>query len=134
MKKNNNNELLKDDEVLRVQAFEDGNKKVSRWEFRPVTALSVSWMQRNSVFDDKHDLIWKASAFAFLHSAPFSEIRECVNNKLDFTDAVDVWIESNIIHHSEIEEIGNAMNNAFEMYMAATSVPANSKTGSGSGN
>ena len=133
MKKNKNEEVMKDDEVLRIQSFTDGNKVVSRWEFRPVTALTISWMQRNSIFTDKHDLIWKSSAFAFLHSAPFSEIRKCVNDESDFIDAVDCWIEKNLKHHSEIEEIGKSMNEAFAMYMASTSVLSSNDSGSGSG-
>ena len=134
MKKNKNNDIMKDDEVLRIQAFEDGNKKVSKWEFRPITALSISWMQRNSVFSDKHDLIWKAAAFAFLHSAPFSEIRKCVNTNSNFLDMVDVWIEKNIVHHSEIEEIADLMNDGFAMYTASVSSSNNKETGSGLGN
>jgi len=132
MKKNKDNDLLTDDEIIRVQAFEDGNKKVSKWELRPITALSVSWMQRNNVFNDDKDMIWKAGAFAFLHSAPFEDIRGCVKDKADFIDAVDCWIEENVVHHSEIEGIIFEMNHAFSIY--TTSHSTQSKTQKGSSN
>jgi hypothetical protein len=130
MKKNKDNDLLTDDEIIRVQAFEDGNKKVSKWELRPITALSVSWMQRNNVFNDDKDMIWKAGAFAFLHSAPFEEIRGCVKTKDDFIDAVDCWIEENVVHHSEIEGIIFEMNHAFSIYTTSHSTQSKAQKGS----
>jgi hypothetical protein len=132
MKKNKDNELLTDDEIIRVQAFEDGDKEIGKWKLRPITALSISWMQRHNVFNDDKDMIWKASAFAFLHSVPFDEIRGCVKDKEAFIDAVDCWIESNIVHHSEIEGITTEMNHAFSIYTTSHSTQSKSKKGSSS--
>ena len=133
-KKNQNIELVKDDEILREEAMCDGPAKIlDGLELRPITALSVSWMQRNEIFGDSKDMIWKSAAFAFLHSAPFSAIRQVVNDKSAFIDAVDVWIERNLSHHLQTTELATAMNEAFTRYMSAASEVLGSK-GSAPGN
>jgi hypothetical protein len=133
MKKTKNAELIKDDEILREEGMADGPMKISGIELRPITALSVSWMQRNEVFSDAKDLIWKTCAFAFLHSAPKPEIRAVVNDKAAFAEAVDEWIDENISHHLQTGEIATGMNAAFQRYSASASELLNSK-GSASGN
>lgn len=127
MRKKQNDELVKDDEILREEAMADGNKLVAGREYRPVTALTVSWMQRNDVFNDKKDMIWRASAFAFLHSEPLPAIRAVVNDREDFSNAVDSWIEKNITHHLSVVEMSKAMNSAFDLYMSAASEIATPK-------
>ena len=128
-------EYEKDDEILREEGITDGTKTILGIDFRPVTALSVSWMQRNEIFSDKKDLIWKSAAFAFLHSAPFPVIRSVVNDKDLFVDAVDMWIEKNIAHHVELDAVGVVMNDGFKAYAASASHPvANNQKGSASGN
>ena len=131
MKKNKDTDLQKDDEILRIQAMEDGPKIVNGRTLRPITALTISWMQRNEVFSGNMDLIWKSAAFAYLHSEPYSAIRSVVNDKESFVNAVDSWIEKNMIHHLEISAMTDAMNAAFELYNASAT---ESKTGTGSGN
>jgi hypothetical protein len=132
-KKPQNIELVKDDEILREEGMADGPMNVAGIELRPITALSVSWMQRNEVFSDAKDLIWKTCAFAILHSAPKSEIRAVVNDKESFAEAVDEWIDNNISHHLETGGIAKEMNAAFERYSACASVIIGSK-GSAPGN
>ena len=127
MRKKQNDELVKDDEILREEAMTDGNKLVAGREYRPVTALTVSWMQRNDVFNDKKDMIWRASAFAFLHSEPLPAIRAVVNDREDFSNAVDSWIDKNITHHLSVVEMSKAMNRAFDLYMSAASKLATPK-------
>ena len=131
MKKNKDNELEKDDEILRTQAMEDGPKIVNGRILRPITALTISWMQRNEVFSGNMDLVWKSAAFAYLHSEPYSSIRSVVNDRGAFINAVDSWIENNMIHHLEISAMTDAMNADFELYNASAT---ESKAGSGSGN
>lgn len=133
MKKTKNIELIKDDEILREEGMCDGPLIFGGIELRPITALTISWMQRNEVFSEKRDTIWKSAAFAFLHSAPLMEIRSVVNEPWMFSDAVDSWIEKNISHHSETTKIAEVMNKAFSRYMAAASEILDSK-GSASGN
>ncbi len=121
-------ELVKDDEILREEAMCDGPAKIlGNLELRPITALSVSWMQRNEIFSDSKDMIWKSAAFAFLHSAPKAEVRRVVNDRDAFTDAVDVWIEKNLDHHLQSTELATAMNDAFTRYMSAASEVLGSK-------
>ena len=131
MKKNKDNELQKDDEILRIQAMEDGPKIVNGRTMRPITALTISWMQRNEVFSGNMDLIWKSAAFAYLHSEPYSAIRSVVNDRETFVNAVDSWIEKNMAHHLEVGSMSDAMNSAFELYNASAT---ESKAGSGSPN
>jgi hypothetical protein len=131
MKKTQNTDLVKDDEILRIQAMEDGPKIVNGRTLRPITALTISWMQRNEIFSGEMDLIWKAAAFTFLHSEPMSTIRSVVSDKESFVNAVDSWIEKNMIHHLEISAMTDAMNAAFELYNASAT---ESKAGTGSGN
>ena len=121
-KKTTNPDLETDDEVLREEAATDGEATVGKWDMRPVTALTISWMQRNKVFDDDlHDMIWRAAAYAFLHSAPMKAIRAVVNDREAFVDAVDVWIEDNIEHHSETAMLAKTMNKSFARYMSSVS-------------
>jgi len=119
MKKTKQNQLIKDDEILRIEGATENKREFHKWEFRPITALTVSWMQRNDIFGDKFDLIWKSAAYAFLHSAPFTKIRSVVNDRELFSDAVDLWISENLIHHNEIAMISEDMNEAFKRYSSA---------------
>ena len=133
MKKNTNIELLKDDELTREKGFTDGPKKVSEFELRPVTALSLSWLQRNKVFETTFgDNLQRTAAYAFLHHADKSQIRGVVNDSREFLEAVDDWIDENIQHHTQLEPIASAMNEALEFYMAATTTAAIPSTGGGS--
>ena len=121
-----NTDLLTDDEALRIQGMTDGPKKVSRFNLRPVTALSLSWMQRNKLFDeDFGDLLMKTSAFAFLHSEDKAKIRSVVNDRIPFLGAVDEWMDENILHHCELEPISQEMSDALDRYMASITVAAN---------
>lgn len=132
-KKNQHNELVKDDEILREEGMADGAMTIlDNIELRPITALSVSWMQRNEIFNETKGMIWKSAAFAFLHSAPFTAIRQVVNDRSAFIDAVDIWIERNLTHHTQATNVANIMNQAFARYMAAAS--ETSATGSAAGN
>ena len=135
MKKDTKIELLKDDELTREKGFTEGPKQVSKFELRPVTALSLSWLQRNKVFDgDFGDNMQRTAAYAFLHHAEKSLIRSVVNDPREFLEAVDDWIEEHIVHHSELEPVATAMSEALESYMAATTTAAiPSKGGSGGG-
>jgi hypothetical protein len=135
MKKTKQNELEKDDEILRIEGATENKRELHKWELRPITALTVSWMQRNDIFGDKFDLIWKSGAYAFLHSAPFVKIQPVVNDRALFSDAVDLWISENLIHHEEIAMISEDMNAAFKRYSSALFTSrAGTSEGSGSGN
>lgn len=134
MAKNKNIELLKDDELTREKGFTDGPKQASKFELRPVTALSLSWLQRNKVFDgDYGDNMQRTAAYAFLHHADKTAIRSVVNDPREFLEAVDDWIDEHITHHSELEPIAVAMSEALESYMAATTTAAIPSRGGASG-
>jgi hypothetical protein len=121
-----NTELMTDDEALRLHGMTDGPKQVSRFKLRPVTALSLSWMQRNRLFeDDFGDMLMKTAAFAFLHSEDKAKIRSVVNDRIPFLGAVDEWMDDNIKHHSELEPISQEMNDSLDRYMAAITTAAN---------
>ena len=122
--------LEKDDEILRVQAMEDGPKIVNGRILRPITVLTISWMQRNEVFSGEMDPVWKAAAFTFLHSEPMSTIRGAVNDRAIFINAVDSWIEKNMTHHHETASMSDEMSKAFDLYNSAS--PA-SQPGEGAG-
>ena len=133
MKKNKDNELQKDDEILRIQAMEDGPKIVNGRTLRPITVLTISWMQRNEVFSGEMDPVWKAAAFTFLHSEPMSAIRSVVSDRSTFINAVDSWIEKNMTHHHETADMSDEMGKAFDLYNSAS--PASQPgEGSASGN
>jgi len=128
-KKTDPNEFETDDEALREEAIGDGETKIEKWTLRPVTALTISWMQRNRLFDDEKDLIWRASAFGFLQSEDLPTVRAVVNNRDEFAAAVDDWIEANIEHHNEVMELGKAMTQAFSRYMSSVSKVKGSSPG-----
>ena len=115
------NDLLTDDEELRIAGITDGPRLIAGRELRPITALTISWMQRNKFFDPDKDNIWKAAAFMFLHSEPFTKIRAVVNDRSAFLDAVDIWIEKNIPDQQTVRAMATDMEQAFNLYMAATS-------------
>ena len=119
MKKNR--DMEKDDDILREEGMTEGPMKFGDLELRPITAKSLSWMQRNQVFADDKDLIWKSAAFAFLHSAPRSEIQKSVNDRGEFLNAVDDWMDENVVHHSELNPVALIMTKAFERYAASSS-------------
>ena len=122
-------DLLTDDEALRERAMTSGPQKLSRWEMRPTAALEISWMQRNKFFDPDKDNIWKAAAFMFLHSEPFTKIRAVVNDRSAFLDAVDIWIEKNIPDKQTVHAMATDMDQAFSLYMAATSHSEGTESG-----
>ena len=117
-------ELLTDDEALREQGMTQGDKKISGITIRPVTALSLSWLQRNNIFDDTvdaGDAMQKTAAFVFLHSEPREVIRAVVNSRIDFLNAVDDWIEEKFQHHTQLMPYSNLMSEAINSYSAASS-------------
>lgn len=120
MKKNTNIELLKDDETLREQGMTSGPAASGRWELRPTAATEVSWMQRNKVLQPDMDILWRASAFAYLHATPRPEIRKVVNNHESFIEAVDRWMDKNDPSASEIKELATAMNTRIEEWFASS--------------
>lgn len=121
-----------DDEAIREIGFTDGPQKALGLTFRPVTALSLSWMQRNKVFaDDFGDMLQKTAAYAYLHSADKIDIRGVVNDRLKFLEAVDEWMDSHVKHHTELEPVAKMMNDALEGYMAAITKPANPSSPNG---
>jgi hypothetical protein len=124
MKQKNKNtdtdELTTDDEILRIKGMEDGPKQVAGRELRPISALTLSWLQRNKFFGEGRDLIWKCAAFMFLHSEPIPKVRSVVNDNDAFMIAVDQWIEKNILHRDDVQTLSKAMDEAFELYMSAS--------------
>lgn len=118
-------ELMTDDEALREQGMTSGPQIVGKLLMRPMTPVSLSWLQRNHVFDDEYgDSIQKTAAFTFLHSEPKQVIRAVVNNRAAFSDAVDDWIEANFKHHSELDEYVRHMTVAMQVYLSViTTVP-----------
>ena len=119
-------ELLTDDEALRIAGMTDGPKRKVGFTLSPLTALSLSWLQRNRIFDDgEGDMIQKTAAYAFVHTSKREEIRAVVNDRESFLDAVDNWIEKNIRHHSELEPVSQEMTDALDRYMAAITISAN---------
>lgn len=128
-------DLKTDDEALRDQGMTDGTKAMPslKLKLRPLTALSLSWMQRNGLFDDG-DMVQKTAAFSYLHSADKTDIRAVVNDKAKFLDAVDEWIDENIQHHRQLEPIAEEMNKALMQYMAAVSSGGSPYKGDGSKN
>jgi len=128
--KHTDEDLTTDDELMREQGMASGPVKKGRFTLRPMTALSLSWLQRNRVFDDGYgDMLQKTAAYAFLHTEPKEEIRAVVNDRTAFLDAVDEWIEKHIAHHTELEPISVEMNAAMDSYMAATTTAANPSPG-----
>lgn len=119
-KNTDTDELTTDDEVLRIQGMEDGPKQVAGRELRPISALTLSWMQRNKFFEQGRDLIWKCAAFMFLHSEAIPKIRSVVNDKDAFMVAVDTYIEKNILHRDDVQTFSKAMDDAFNLYMSAS--------------
>ena len=123
-----NTEYQTDDDAIREIGFTDGPKQLLGITLRPVTALSMSWLQRNNVFSEG-DMLQKTAAFVFLHSAEKQAIRNVVNNRSQFLDAVDDWIDANAQHHAELEPYAAAMNESLDHYLTATTRPANPSGG-----
>jgi hypothetical protein len=116
-------EILTDDETLRMQGMTEGPKKVGKFKMRPMTPLTLSWCQRNNVFDDEFgDPMQKTAAFVFLHTEPKEVIRSVVHNKTSFANAVDDWIEKHVQnHHTDLEPYSQEMNASMQQYLAAIS-------------
>lgn len=126
-------ELLTDDEALREQGMTLGDKKISGIKIRPMTALSLSWLQRNNVFGDDGDSMQKTAAFVYLHSEPREVIRSVVNDRAAFLDAIDDWIEAKFPHHSQLSPYSELMGEAMNIYLAASSTAVQDPKGTTAG-
>jgi hypothetical protein len=121
MIKEMNDDMTLDDEVLRENAMTEGPKRVSKFILRPITPTSFSWIQRMGLFEDGNcDAVQVAAAYAFLHTEDKKEIRHLVCNRDRFFEAVDEWIDEKVTHHTELEPVSDAMNDAVQTYIAAT--------------
>ena len=121
-----NTDLMTDDEAMREAGMTAGPKRKSKFVLRPMTALSLSWLQRNRVFDDDNgDKLQKTAAYVYLHTEPKQDIRSVVNNHQDFLEAVDVWMEEHITYHKELEPLSVEMNESMNIYLAANTVATN---------
>lgn len=119
-------DLMTDDEAMREAGMTAGPKRKSKFLLRPMTALSLSWLQRNHVFDDDGgDMMQKTAAYAYLHSEPKEDIRAVVNSRQSFMDAVDQWLEKHITYHNELEPVSAEMSEAMDLYLAANTTAAN---------
>lgn len=117
---------LTDDEALREQGMTDGKKKKGKFTLRPMTGLSLSWLQRNKVFeDDFGDPTSKTAAFIFLHSESKEIIRGVVNDRSEFLNCVDDWIELHMPYHTGLNSYVEVMNESMNTYLAAASMAAN---------
>jgi hypothetical protein len=117
---------MTDDEAMREAGMTSGPKRKSKFVLRPMTALSLSWLQRNRVFeDDGGDMMQKTAAYAFLHTEPKEDIRAVVNNRQSFMDAVDQWLEKHITYHNELEPLSAEMSEAMDLYLVANTTAAN---------
>lgn len=132
MSKAKNNELERDDEVLRNRGMVSGTLKAGRWSLRPTTATEVSWMQRNHVLEDSGmDILWKTCAFTYLHHADKPEIRACVNDREEFIEAVDRWMDSNNPKSDDIKTLAAAMNSRVAEWFSSSSELTESGPASG---
>jgi hypothetical protein len=123
-------DLTTDDELTREAGMTAGSVKKGRFTLRPMTPVSLSWLQRNRVFDDDYgDMLQKTAAYAFLHTEPKDEIRAVVHDRVAFLNAVDDWMEENLQHHTELSPVSDEMERAVEHYMAATTTAANPSPG-----
>ena len=117
---------MTDDEAMREAGMTAGPKRKSNFVLRPMTALSLSWLQRNHVFeDDGGDMMQKTAAYAFLHTEPKEDIRAVVNNRQSCLDAVDQWLEKHITYHNELEPLSAEMSEAMDLYLVANTTAAN---------
>lgn len=124
-------ELLTDDEALRVEGMTDGIKKVGKFKLRPMTPVSLSWCQRNQVFDDEvGDPLQKTAAYVFLHTEPKENIRSVVHDRQKFADAVDDWMDRHIQNHiDDLQPYSDEMTKSIQKYLAAISHAKNPATG-----
>ena len=123
--------LERDDEILREQGMTSGESLAGRWTLRPTAATEVSWMQRNKVMEPIMDILWRAAAFASIHSELKPKVRAVVNDRSDFVEAVDKWMESNNPNASEIKTLAAAMNDRIEEWFSSSSELAESGPTSG---
>jgi len=125
--------MMLDDDELREVAMSTGPKKIGSLTLRPMTPVSLSWLQRNHVFDDDQgDTIQKTAAYVFLHSQAKEVIRGVVNNRAAFADAVDDWIDETFKHHTELNEYIEHMTESMQSYLASVAdtetAPADGKS------
>lgn len=124
-------ELLTDEEALREDGMTDGPKVIGRFKLRPMTPVSLSWCQRNHIFDDElGDPMQKTAAYVFLHTEPKEVIRGVVHDREKFANAVDDWMDKHIQNHiHDLEPYSNEMSNSIQKYLAAISQAKNPSTG-----
>ena len=133
MSKNKIEVLERDDEVLRNNGMTSGTQKCRRWDIRPTCAPEVSYMQDNGIIDGENGLgsVWRNSAFAFIHSAPKSEVLSCVRNRDAFVARVDKWMEENNPKGDDIKALSSLFSGRLEEWFSSSSEVAESGPSSG---
>lgn len=116
------NDLETDDEALRIVAMTGGEQATKAGpKLRATAALEISWMQRNGVLEPVMDIIWRACAFAFIHSEDKAKVRSVANDKDGFQDAVDEWMEKTNPNADQIKEYSDLMNVRLQEWFASAS-------------
>jgi hypothetical protein len=116
-----NADIQTDDEAIRVQAMTSGEVTCGRFRLRPTCATEISWMQRNGIMEPNMDIIWRVSAFAFVHSEPKPEVRAIVNSKDDFSHSVDSWMDRHNPDAEEIKQLSTVMNERISEWFSSAS-------------
>jgi len=131
MSKNKTEGLERDDEVLRERGMTSGEAKAGRWNLRVTAATEVSWMQRNKVMEPVMDILWRAAAFAFIHSENKAAVRECINDPDGFVAAVDTWMDQHNPTAEDIKILSAAMNDRIQEWFSSSSEIAQGGPSSG---
>jgi hypothetical protein len=125
MKKTKENQDLEtDDEALREAGMTTGPVKLAGMTLRPVSILSMSWINRRGLFsEDFSEPVQQVSAFVYLHAAPEDEILDVVNDHSAFMRAVDKWMPQHFSHHEELFPFSSSMEKSINEYRAARTKP-----------
>ena len=123
-----NDELMTDDEALRIAGMTDGPRNVGKFKLRPLCAETLAWAQTVGIFEDDIGNMHRRAGYAMLHTLPPAEILSLVFKKEQFWMRVSKWIADEITHHSQLTIYDDEMNDAYERYDAAVTTAANANT------
>jgi hypothetical protein len=119
-----NDEMKKDDEILRECGLLEGERKIDGMVLRPITGASFMWILNKEVFSSENNKVEQIAQFLFLHCAPISEILDVVYGNSNFKKEVIKWICGTSLneHHSRILAFEPIVDEAWAKYSAAKTI------------
>ena len=119
-----NDEMKKDDEILRECGLLERERKIDDMIVRPITGASFMWILNKEIFSSENNKVEQIAQFLFLHCASIDQILDVVYGASNFKKEVIKWISQTSLneHHSRILAFEPLVDEAWAKYSAAKTI------------